>query len=308
LDTLDRRHREEGLAVRTFLAACYLVVAVFLPTPAQAIWGPLGLGMSSDVYSITHFNGQLIVGGAFTQAGGELASCIAMWDGTSWSPLGGGVGGLQDPRVFALAVYNGVLIAGGRFDEAGNGAAYNIAQWNGTSWSPLGTGVNGTVYALTVYDGHLIAGGDFIYAGDTQVNCIARWDGSSWNGLGSGLECVSCGNDFTVLSLGVHAGNALIAGGWFNIAGGITANYIASWTGSWAPLGSGMDFPVSALIDYNGDLIAGGAFSHAGGQTATGIARWDGTSWSPLGQGVEGWYNWVRALTIYNGKDRKSVV
>jgi len=62
-----------------------------------------------------------------------------------------------------------------------------------------------------------------------------------------------------------------------------------------------MDFPVSALTTYNNDRIAGGAFSIAGGHTATGIARWDGSTWSPLGQGVVGWYNWVRVLAVYNG-------
>jgi hypothetical protein len=258
--------------------------------------------MNNVVYSLTTYDGRLIAGGAFSQSGENPSHSIAAWDGVLWSPLGRGVGGVPEPRVYALVEYDGELIAGGNFTEAGDGEAFNVARWDGTSWSSLGSGVSGAVYALTLYNGRLIAGGDFIYAGGNKVNCIAQWDGLSWSGLGSGLDCVDCGNAFAVLSLGVHENGALIAGGWFNYAGGIRANYIASWSGSWAPLDLGMDYPVSAIIDYNGDLIAGGAFSHAGGQIATGIARWDGASWSPLGDGVVGWYNWVRALAVYNGE------
>ncbi len=287
--------------MRTLIVAGCLVAALLLPRSIHAAWGPLDAGMNSAVYSITNFDGELIAGGAFSQAGGVPVSHIAKWNGTSWSPLGMGVGGTPEPRVYAMIVYDGSLIAAGNFSGAGGHIAWNIARWDGTSWSPLGTGVDGTVYALTIYQGLLIAGGDFIHAGGTEVNCIAQWDGSSWSGLGSGLGCDACGNDFAVLSLGVHADEVLVAGGWFNLAGGVPANYIASWRGTWAPLGAGMDYPVSAITDYNGDLIAGGAFSHAGGQVATGIARWDGASWSPLGDGVVGWYNWVRALAVYNG-------
>ncbi|MCH7847663.1 MAG: hypothetical protein IIB53_04790 [Planctomycetes bacterium] len=60
-----------------------------------------------------------------------------------------------------------------------------------------------------------------------------------------------------------------------------------------------MNYWVYALTEYNGELIAGGQFAHAGGTPANRIARWDGTTWSPLGSGM----NWrVRALTgYYNG-------
>jgi hypothetical protein len=44
---------------------------------------------------------------------------------------------------------------------------------------------------------------------------------------------------------------------------------------------------VLALLPLpGGDLIAGGSFTTAGGQPAARIARWNGTSWSPLGSGM----------------------
>lgn len=291
-----------GATMRYGAYASCLIAFFLLAQSAQAIWGPIDSGVNNVVYALAPFEGGLIAGGAFTEAGGNPADFIARWDGSAWSALGDGVGGVPEPRVFALTVFEGELIAGGQFMIAGSTAARNIARWDGSRWAPLGGGVDGAVYALATYEGHLVAGGEFLHADGNRVNCIARWDGSSWSALGAGLGCVDCGNAFAVLSLGVHGDGALVAGGWFDQADGSPARYIAAWTGEWLPLGLGMDYPVSALIDFEGDLIAGGAFSHAGGEPATGIARWDGSSWHPLEQGVVGWYNWVRALAIYDGE------
>ncbi|NIO09566.1 MAG: hypothetical protein GTO40_16815, partial [Deltaproteobacteria bacterium] len=46
-------------------------------------------------------------------------------------------------------------------------------------------------------------------------------------------------------------------------------------------------------------LIAGGLFTAAGEVEANYIASWDGSSWSPLGSGVN---RPVRALTVYDSK------
>jgi hypothetical protein len=44
---------------------------------------------------------------------------------------------------------------------------------------------------------------------------------------------------------------------------------------------------VTSLAEYDGALIAGGFFTHAEDQPASRIARWNGSSWSPLGQGMD---------------------
>ena len=36
------------------------------------------------------------------------------------------------------------------------------------------------------------------------------------------------------------------------------------------------------------DLYAGGCFTTAGGSAANNIAKWNGSSWSPLGSGMNG--------------------
>src|SRR5436309_7941036 len=118
-------------------------------------WFPLGTGTSGGllgigtVRALTIFNGDLIVGGYFTDAGGVAANRIAKWNGTSWSALGTGVSGAA-PYVEALIVYNNQLIVGGTFDTAGGIPCAGLAKWNGTSWSAMGSGTspNNGVYSF----------------------------------------------------------------------------------------------------------------------------------------------------------------
>jgi len=221
-------------------------------------YSALGTGMDQPVSALTVYNNGLIAGGEFTQAGGESASYIAKWDGSSWSALGTGM----DSDVLALTVYNNELIAGGWFIQAGGGSANYIAKWDGSSWSALGTGMDSVVLALTVYNNELIAGGRFTQAGGVSANRIAKWNGSSWSALGTGMD------DY-VYALTVY-NNELIVGGRFGQAGGESANQIAKWDGSsWSSLGTGMDNTVYALTVYNNELIAGGEFTQADGGSAT---------------------------------------
>jgi hypothetical protein len=73
-------------------------------------WSALGSGLSNDPYSswvlaLALRGTELFAGGFFTDAGGVNVSCIARWNGSAWSAVGGG---LDDnnylPQVTALAV------------------------------------------------------------------------------------------------------------------------------------------------------------------------------------------------------------
>jgi WD40 repeat protein len=293
---------------------------------ATSSWHPLGSGMGGDYPWVSTLafspDGSLYAGGSFTTAGGVSANRIARWDAgnSSWYPLGSGVAGRDVfPWVGTLAFGpDGSLYAGGDFTAAGGVAANNIARWDAgtSSWHPLGSGsgLNSVVRALAFGpDGSLYAGGSFTTAGGTAANGIARWDAatSSWHPLGSGMAGVGnypWGNDHPYVgALAFGPDGSLYAGGHFDTAGGVAANYIARWdaaTSSWHPLGSGMGGGyytiVSALaIGPDGSLYAGGNFGTAGGVAANNIARWDGSQWHPLGGGMTGGYNpWVSALAF----------
>lgn len=298
------------------------VIVISADNECEPAWVPTfggGPDMSSFVYSMTVFddgsgNGPaLYAGGSFTVAGGISASYIAKWDGVTWSPLGEGIDG-QGRSVRALTVFDDgkgggpALYAGGQFTSAGGESANNIAKWDGSSWSPLGSGMNHVVWDMTVFDDGsgsgpvLYAGGIFWTAGGVEANRIAKWDGSTWSPVGSGMDWpVSA---LAVFDDGSGDGLALYAGGQFTTAGGATANHVAKWDGSsWSPLGAGTNGSVGTLAvfdDGSGSgpaLYAGGTFTTAGGATANHIAKWDGSSWSPLGSGVN---FTVSSLAVYD--------
>lgn len=271
------------------------------------------------VWTSVIYQGELIVSGTFNTAGLVETTRIARWDGTQWTSIGGptNILGIVD----SLAVYNGELIAGGTFTQIAGTTVNRIARWNGSQWLPLegpeGIGVDGDgggvrVLALAVYDNALYAGGIFTTAGDVTVNRIARWDGSEWSALSG-----SSGTGFTALGAEVRAlavyDDALIVGGKFGLAGGVSANNLARWDGSeWAPLqgpsGNGVSGTtgtfVATLATYGAELIVGGWFNTAGGLPANRIARWDGSEWRALIDTVtsaNGVNSTVLTLTVFDG-------
>jgi hypothetical protein len=276
-------------------------------------WSALGAGLThagapflARVLALAVSGSDLYAGGDFDTAGGVTVSCIAKWNGSSWSALGSGIGTVatigneQTVAVSALAVSGSDVYAGGDFISAGGVAANGIAKWDGSSWTALGTGMNEAVYALAVSGSDLYAGGWFTTAGGAGVNYIAHWNGSSWSALGSGMPYA---HNATVGALAV-SGSTVYAGGnfTFTTAGGITANYIAEWNGSsWSALGSAMNNAVFAVAVSGSDVYAGGGFTTAGGVAANYIAKWNGGSWSALGSGMGGSYAYVYALAVSGG-------
>jgi hypothetical protein len=268
----------------------FLVFFIFSDTDAQQSWQPFGGGTNLEVFALTVYNGDLIVGGIFDTAGTVRARRIARWNGTNWSPLGNGTGGglIGLGIVRCLTVYNGDLIAGGYFDSAGAVFARGIARWNGTAWSSIGNmgGVNPYVEALSVYNSELIAGGTFSTAGGVPATGIARWNGSVWQSLGSGIYPPDSSG---VYSLAVY-NSQLVAGGDFQQAGGVGTSFIGRWNGSvWFALGTGIQgVQVKTLAVQGSQLIAAGSFYQAGSVAANNIARWNGTTWATLTTGTNG--------------------
>lgn len=271
-------------------------------------WSPLGSGVDGAVFALAVFDDgsgsgpALYAAGDFMNAGGEPASRIAKWDGTSWSPLGSGVTG----RVLSLAVFDDgsgsgpALYVGGAFSSAGDVTASRIARWDGSTWSSLGSGIGGigfpvAVIALSVFDGgcpgdaSLYAGGSFTTAGGLSADQIARWDGSSWSPLDNQSGGERSGEDIDVIHAlavfddGSEAGPELYVAGEISAAGGVSVNNIVRWDGaSWRPLQSGLDGPVAALTVLDEDFEGGSGALWAGGSFAespageSNLAKWQG--------------------------------
>ena len=286
------------------------------PTFSDANWVSLNSGVpgaSAIVWAaVIDGSGNLYIGGQFTVVGTLPANGIAKWNGSAWSALGTGM----NSDVYALAVSGTTLYAGGNFTTAAGASAKYIAQWNGSTWSALGTGMNNNVYALAMSGSTLYAGGSFTAAGGVaNTACIAKWNGTVWSALGTGGMGGAGADGYGpyVAALAVN-GTSLYAGGDFTTAGGVSANYIAKWSGTaWSALGAGIS---TAGSDGNGPyvytlavsgstLYAGGDFTTAGAVTANSIAQWSGTAWTALGStpGMDGEVESlaVSGTTLYAG-------
>lgn len=199
----------------------------------------------------------LYVGGYFQQAGSQLASNVAKWDGTQWHALNGGIGEV----VHSLATdKEGNLYAGGWFTNAAKTPTRCVAKWDGTSWKELGHDSRDmSVYAMALDSaGSLYVGGMCPDIGA----CILKWNGSRWVALGHFRGRVN--------ALVVNKKDELFVGGAFHEvrAGGIdwkTAHNIAKWNGKeWSEVDfDARDFDgrytatVTALaLDKNDDLHA----------------------------------------------------
>ena len=263
-------------------------------------WTALGSGMDNTVYALAFFGGELYAAGRFTAAMNSDGTTVPLnyigkWNGSRWTNVGLGMNGF----VSGLAVLGDDLYAGGAFQTATNGSGAAIllsyvGKWNGSSWTNVGIGMDYVVYALAASGNHLYAGGGFQRAGWTAANHVAEWNGLYWAPLGSGMNHV-------VYSFAVSGSN-VYAGGLFTTAGESQANHIAKWDGAkWTALGSGVStFPgpnpaVSAIAVSGSAVYAGGQFTIAGGNPANFIAKWDGSTWTPLGSGMNGW---VDALAV----------
>lgn len=233
-----------------------------------ANWSGVGAGVNGPVYALALSGSELIVGGAFSQAGTLVTNNVARWDGTTWRTLGvAGVTqgyGANQPQVRALAVHGNDIYVAGLFRTP----AVNIARWNrlADSWSALGSGIAypggaSVVHALTLSDGRLYVGGRFTSAGGVAANRIAAWDltDERWVALGAGLAGAG---SLAVNAIAVTRGDLLV-GGSFTTAGGVAANNVARWNGAaWQPLGAGADSgPVNAVAGRDAESFSGGVFT-----------------------------------------------
>ncbi|GAB3876219.1 hypothetical protein GCM10028824_33540 [Hymenobacter segetis] len=182
--------------------------------------------------------------------------------------------------------------------------------WNVVGGSPAGTqnGVGGDIYTVAISGPNVYVGGSFTAAGGVAANNIAQWNGTTWSSVGTGA---ANGTSGSVNALAV-SGTTVYAAGSFSTAGGITANSVARWDGTaWSALGTGAltqyGTPGSVLalaLSANGtDVYIGGSFDKAGGMAATNVAHWDGSTWSPMGTGMNSniYSLAVSGSTVYAG-------
>jgi hypothetical protein len=117
-------------------------------------------------------DGDVLVGGSFTQVNLQPFGLVARWNGTSWAPVAGGAGGASDLVLTTAPLPNGDLfVAGTTFQAlsstcpatvasygvgcAGSGGPNELAAtalpWLGSTFRARATGMPGSALVLSVY-------------------------------------------------------------------------------------------------------------------------------------------------------------
>jgi hypothetical protein len=231
-------------------------------------------------------------------AAGDFASPInspniTRWRAGVWEPVATGRPG----EVLDLVTFNNG--AGTRLYTAGFSGVFpgeNMSRWDNGSWSWFHTPGSWIGSAVSFDAGSgprlIVSGAIFIQPG---MGYIAQWDGSAWSAVGGGVDTIVW--DYVEHDDG--RGRALFMIGDMRTVGGTVANGVARWDGqAWGTLGSGFTVGLSgaglgrcgAVFDDGSGpaLFVGGRFTSPGGVQCRNIAKWTGTSWQPLGSGVDG--------------------
>ena len=181
-------------------------------------------GSNGTVRAIASLNGDTLVAGRFTTAGGlgDPISNIARFDGSRFYPLAVPPGSPPLGEIRAMATFRGQIYVAAV--TPGIDLMIQLARWDGASLQPFGPpfrSIGGfysqpQINAMVVHADRLYVGGRFDQVGDIAASGAVVFDGSSWRPLGQpGARDIQG----EVLAL-ASAGDSLLIGGQFGLAGG----------------------------------------------------------------------------------------
>jgi hypothetical protein len=249
-------------------------------------WSALGSGVSglppypvpppSAVTAVTHLgvrsNGDLIVAGAFSQAGGGTVRGLARWNG-AWQPLGAGPVGFQ-PTALRVLANDDVVVGSDDFQQG-----HQAQRWNGSTWTLLGLPSPLPWHAFgELSNGALVAQRIEIFSAFGE---LVEWNGSAW-AQRSGPALF--GPAAVLLSTG---GNEIWICGPAWIQGGQSVRHFDGQ--AWRAPADGLDGWVAGAVPFGDGFALGGFFTQVQGAQATGVAVQQNGTWSALGAPVEGY-------------------
>ncbi|MBN1318594.1 MAG: DUF11 domain-containing protein [Anaerolineales bacterium] len=265
--------------------------------------------------TIAVYEGNVYVGGTFTNIGGISANLIAKREITgNWKLLGYQAtnacnGAIRGAHVSVMIIKDNYLYIGGQFAtmaahfdnpnaSCSTGCTTNLARLN----------LNNDIFSHITDCNNMLDGRENIFAldfsGDDLVvggafTCIDMEHGNGWSrcnrsasnlailgpdGYWSLPDYLSANGAVRSLQVGV---NSLLVGGDFTRAGSTYGmNRIARYTnfpntgGAWETFSSGMNNRIYTLVSGDSEIVAGGDFTQAGGNTAFHLSRHTGSDWT----------------------------
>ena len=221
-------------------------------------------------------DGKILVGGTFTNIGGQPRNHFARLDASTGLPDSFDPNSDSDVHSIVLQA-DGHILVRGTFTNIGGQPRNYIARLDPTTGlaDSFNPNANNFVLSMAVQaDGKVVAGGAFTNIGGQPRTNIARLDPAT--GL---ADSFNPNVDNEVFSVAVQADGKILIAGYFNVVGIQTRNHIARLdptTGladSFDPNASGP--VVSVAVQADGRILAAGDFTNNGGQTRNNVARLD---------------------------------
>ncbi|MDP4220347.1 MAG: T9SS type A sorting domain-containing protein [Bacteroidota bacterium] len=301
------------MRILSFLVLCIVILSSDSGLHAQSLNGywdsrfaPCGVDWPVEAVAIDgnklYVTGQLDDNG---RSGGKRLRQPVLWDGVTWSSVGGGVFRDSTPYSYHSTEIRQIVLSGndifvsGYFDHAGGQKIRDIARWNSVDglWHPLGNGLSDDGYTMPPVSG-MAADSNYLYisGADIQISgagtcSIARWDrkNDKWEVMVNHSSQIGCQ---LLLKNGM-----LYAYGDFSSLDGFAAYGIARWNiqaGRWEKVENqhaqvGLNqYGITSVKAGRGDtLYAVGNFAVWDNLADTiignNLLRWDGRTWSAYG-------------------------
>ncbi len=263
------------------LAAVLLLGILAAPVFAQSLADGFNPNANGTVWTLAvQADGKALVGGAFTQIGGQTRNHMARLnaDGTLDAGFNPGANG----DVYSLAVQtDGKVLVGGWFTQVGGQARNRLARLNadGTLDASFDVGIDPfasePVRSIVVQpDGKVLVGGAFSSVGGPTRNGLVRLNADGT--LDAGFDPAAING---VSSLALQADGKVVIGGLFTQIGAQARNRLARLNAD-GTLDAGFDpgansTVLSLALQPDGKLLVGGFFTQIGGQARNFIARVD---------------------------------
>ncbi len=254
-----------------------LILSFGLMANAVAVERRQGL-TNGDITAISVQGDRIYVGGRFTEVDGVAAIGIAVWNGSRWSALGGGITQVESDRIDAIIEVDGRVYAGGIFSRADDQPVHNVAVFDGSRWSPVGLGslpvsTLDRVTSLAAFQGDIYAAVRLGGVGIQTTDVLVRWDGQRWSRTGSGLVGPPPNAPARIAGLGVFRSELYMAGSFISVDD-VPINHVARWNGTrWASIGVIREQALRMAVSDSHVVIASGIGSIFGTDA---VYTWDG--------------------------------
>jgi hypothetical protein len=251
-----------------------------------------------------HPNGDIYIGGDFTNIGAVAANHVARYDGENWNALASnpawvGTGTTVNDITFGP---DGMVYFGGAFTSIGGTSMNNLTRYDPTTdtFHRLGgaanPGVNGPVFALTcAANGRVYFGGSMTQTtAGTTLNYLGHYtrgtdtfdNMGAQPGLDAFVHAMEMDLDGATVFIG---GDFTQENGKFDGALPYICEYDPDADAYSAMAESSMDDSVYTLkMAIDGKLYLGGKFTSAGFWDAEKIAMWNRNDFYPLGSNGDG--------------------